>query len=107
MSASPVRTGQQWGEQNVVAAAAAAGVLAPHQSELRLKRFEVDGGVVLIWDDRAERTKIIWGPVKDDTPGEAKLQALLNVHAEHGSLDGLEVDIRAPDSPVVRPIKRP
>src|SRR5581483_3381960 len=74
------RTGQAWGDRGVAAAAAVAHQLAAHQEQLNLKAFEIVDGVLTV---SSERTRVVWGKI-DETPGDGKLQALLDVRTERG-----------------------
>jgi hypothetical protein len=98
------RTGQAWGDAGVAAAASVAHLLAPHQEQLNLKSFEIVDEVLIVSSGRA---RIVWGPINDDASAESKLQAILDVRAKQGGLDGWEVDVRSPDKPLVRPATRP
>jgi hypothetical protein len=90
------RTGQPWGDVTVDRAAAVAALLAPHQEQLRLKRFEIADGVLRLL---GERTRVVWGIVESDErtnepTDEVKLQRLLELHDKAGPLDRREVDLR-------------
>jgi hypothetical protein len=98
------RAGQAWGDPGVTAAASVALLLAPHQEQLNLKAFEILDGVLVV---SSERARVVWGPIDDTTSADGRLQAILDVREKRGGLDGWEVDVRAPDKPVVRPLKRP
>jgi hypothetical protein len=98
------RAGQAWGDPGVAAAASVALLLAPHQEQLNLKAFEILDGVLVLSSDRA---RVVWGPIDDAASADGKLQAILDVRANRGGLDGWEIDVRAPDNLAARPIRRP
>jgi hypothetical protein len=93
------RAGQAWGDPGVGATASVARLLAPYQEQLNLKAFEIVDGVLVV---SSERTRVVWGSIDDETGPERKVEALVGVRAERGTLDGLEVDLRSPEKPVVR-----
>jgi hypothetical protein len=86
-------TGQPWGDDGVVRAAAVAALLAPHQELLKLKHFEIANGLLKL---RGEHTRIIWGKIEsDDTANdEMKVQRLLDLSDKDRSLAGRELDLQ-------------
>jgi hypothetical protein len=88
-------TGQPWGDAGVVRAAAVAAQLAPYQEQLRLKRFEIANGVLILV---GERTRVVWGKGESEDSAneptdEMKLQRLLDLREQFGSLGGRDVDL--------------
>jgi hypothetical protein len=84
--------GTRWGNPVVEAAAATAALLRSHNDRLRLQRYEVvEGGLIL----GGQSARVQWGhapgqEAAGEAPAEMKLQRLLEYQAEHGSLFGIQ-----------------
>jgi Cell division protein FtsQ len=84
------RDGEPWGDRTIEAAARMAGLLRPHQKELRLQVFERHAsGFVL---STADGTHVLWGEAPgSEAAGEAtaeeKVKRLLQYCLQYGNLD--------------------
>ena len=76
-------------------AAAVATRLAPHQEQLHFKRLEIADGLLILY---GEQTRVVWGKVEsaDVAADDVKVQRLLEMRDQFGTLDGHNVDLQHP-----------